>query len=130
MTETQGRLRPHPTERFAGATHFFDLRSTLELLRAEAHQASSGHRQQAIFHRGSVTQVLFAFGPGSGLPQHTANGLVTIQALDGCLQVQAGDETYNLTTGQMVVLNPSVQHSVHAAEESAMLLTVHLEENH
>ncbi len=127
MNEQEKRLRAHPTERFAGDSHVFDLKAALEALRAEAHSGKSGHRQVTIFHRAPVTQVLFAFDAGGELADHAANGLVTIHVLDGHLTVQAAEQTHELEAGRMVVLSPGVRHSVRAAKGGAMLLTVHLE---
>jgi quercetin dioxygenase-like cupin family protein len=121
------RLRSAPTERFAGDIHSFDLNEALKKLRAEAHASQNGHRQMTIFHRAPVAKVLFAFESGGELPDHSANGLVTIHALEGHLTVQAEEQTYELQSGMMVILNPNVRHSVRAKQVSAMLLTVHME---
>ena len=125
--QQEERLRPHPTGRFAGDSHVFDLGRALSELRSEAHPARNGHRQVTIFHRVPITTVLFAFEPSGELADHAAKGLVTIHALEGHLTVQAAEETHELEAGMMVVLSPGVRHSVRAGEASAMLLTVHLE---
>lgn len=122
-----GRLRPAPVERFAGEIHVFDLNRALGQLRAEAHAAESGHRQMTIFHRAPVAKVLFAFEPDGELAEHTANGLVTIHALEGHLTVQVAEQTHELEAGMIVILSPNVRHSVRTSEASAMLLTVHME---
>ena len=125
--QQQDRLRSAPAERFAGEIHFFDLNEALQKLRAEAHAAESGHRQMTIFHRAPVAKVLFAFESGGELADHAANGLVTIHALEGHLTVQAAEQTHQLQAGMIVMLSPNVRHSVRAAQVSAMLLTVHME---
>jgi quercetin dioxygenase-like cupin family protein len=127
MSEAKERLRPHPSERFSGDSHVFDLSGALRELRAEAHPAHGGHRQVTIFHRAPVTQVLFSFEPGGELADHAANGLVTIHTVEGHLTVQAAGQPHELGAGMMIVLSPGVRHSVRAGETSAMLLTVHLE---
>jgi quercetin dioxygenase-like cupin family protein len=127
MSEAKERLRPHPSERFSGDSHVFDLGGALRELRAEARPAQGGHRQVTIFHRAPVTQVLFSFEPGAELADHAANGLVTIHTLEGHLTVQVAGQAHELVEGMMVVLSPGVRHSVQASETSAMLLTVHLE---
>ncbi len=127
MSEPESRLRPHPAERFAGESHVFDLGKALQELRAEAHEARDGHRQITIFHRAPVTKVLFAFEAGGELAEHSANGLVTIHALEDGLTVQAAGETHELKADSIVVLSPNVPHSVRAAGPGAMLLTVNLE---
>lgn len=127
MSDANERLRTHPTDRFAGASHLMDLHAALAGLRAEAHAGESGHRQVTVFHRAPVTQVLFSFDTGSELADHAARGLVTIHAIQGHLVVAVEGDSYDLRPGQIVVLSPRVRHSVRALEGSAMLLTVHLE---
>jgi len=123
------RARTHPTERFAGDSHVFDLNAAILDLRAETREARHGHRQMTIFHRAPVAQVLFAFEAGGELADHAANGLVTIQVLEGRLAVQESGQTHQLQAGMMLVLSPGVRHSVRAEAVSAMLLTVHLEKS-
>jgi quercetin dioxygenase-like cupin family protein len=121
------RLRPHPSERFAGTSRAFDLEEVLRELRAEPHPGKDGHRQITLFQRPPVTQVLFSFTAGGELREHSAPGLVTIHVLEGRLEVHADGEDHSLPGGNMLVLNPGVPHDVRAPETSAMLLTVHLE---
>jgi quercetin dioxygenase-like cupin family protein len=123
----QERLRLHPSRRFAGESHAFDLGEALRDLRAEVHPVERGHRQMTIFHRAPVTQVIFAFEPGGELADHAAHGLVTIHVLEGRLTVRADGYDHELSAGCILVLNPDVRHDVRASEVSAMLLTVHLE---
>ena len=131
MTETTThqdpapRLRDHPVDRGIGASQTLDLGAALDHLLAEDHPAIHGHRQVTLFHQVPVTLVLFAFDAGGELPDHVAQGMVTIQALDGALTVQAGGADHPLTAGQILVLTPAVAHSVRAARASTMLLTVH-----
>lgn len=122
------RLRAAPLERFAGASHVFDLGAVLSELRAEAHSGQNGHRQMTIFSRRPVTQVLFDFESGGELANHSAHGLVMIHVLEGRLMVQADGQDHELSTGHVLILNPEVRHDVRAPEASAMLLTVHMED--
>lgn len=122
------RLRAAPLERFAGASHVFDLGAVLNELRAEPHSGQDGHRQMTIFSRRPVTQVLFDFESGSELANHSAHGLVTIHVLAGLLMVQADGHDHELSADHILILNPEVRHDVRAIEASTMLLTVHMEE--
>ena len=127
MTDSDSdRLRTAPAERFAGPRHHLSLREELEALRAEDHPARDGHRQIALFHRGPVTQVLFAFEDDGHLREHSAPGLVTIHVLEGRLEVAAAGRKHDLPAGEVLILDPDVPHDVRALERSAMLLTVHL----
>ncbi len=120
------RLREHPVSRFEGDVHFFDLNTAAQNLNEELHSSTRGHRQIALYHYGSVTQVLFAFDEGGGLEEHSANGVVSIHVLNGRLAVSAGGEDHELQSGQVLMLAPGVRHDVRALESSNMLLTVHL----
>ncbi len=128
MDQAENRLREHPSERFAAAQHYFDLNEIGDQLQSEAHPSRHGHRQIAVYSHshGAVTMVLFDFEAGGGLKDHSANGLVTIQVLQGAITVGTAQENYELSSGGMVVLNPNIVHSVQSKAASRMLLTVHL----
>ena len=81
----------------------------------------------AIVRGSSVTQLVFWFDAGGHLAEHSAPGLVTIQVLRGLLVVEAAQEIHRLGTGELLVLEAGLPHSVEASEASAMLLTVSLE---
>ena len=127
-SDNKERLRTPPQERFAGNHHVFDLERELQRLRAEDHQSPNGHRQITLLHHGPVAQVLFVFQAGGEMPRHTAHGWVTLQVLEGRLTVELGDHSHDLTAGCLLTFDPQVPHSVRANEESAMLLTVHIQE--
>ena len=126
-TDDEQRSRTPPSERFAGPSHVFSIQSALDALRAESHQARDGHRQVTLFHRGPVTQVLFAFEPGGFLEKHAAHGLVTIHVVGGRLDVEVDGLEHELPEGCILILDPDVPHDVRASEPSAMILTVHME---
>jgi len=119
------RLRPHPQERFSAPAQVLDLTRTAQELRSEPHPAVEGHRQIALFRRGPVTLVQFVFEPGGVLPEHSAEGVVTIHTLAGRLVVVADDEAHTLGPDQVLALAPGVPHTVRAETASEMLLTVH-----
>lgn len=126
MQNQETRLREAPAERFAGPEHFFDLNAQVTELARECHEGQHGHRQITLHHQGPVAMVLFAFEAGGEMKDHSANGLVTIHALEGALEVRTPQKTHVLTAGTMVVLDPKVVHNVRASQASRMLLTVHL----
>jgi quercetin dioxygenase-like cupin family protein len=124
MTSSDDRLRTPPSTRFAGPEHKIDFSTTLAKLRQEPHPGKDGHRQVTIFHSDTLRLVLFAFEAGGCLPRHHAPGVVAIQALRGELRVSTPDEIYELTEGQVVVLDPGVPHDVDATGEADMLLSI------
>ena len=124
MTASDDRLRPHPSERFAGAEHLLNLQAALSSLRAEARPSGNGHRQIALMHQGPVRLLLFAFEAGGRMPQHAAPGWVTIHVLRGMLHVRTPDALHALGGGMLLSLAPDVLHDVEAPEETDMLLGI------
>ena len=124
MSQSDERLRPHPSTRLAGPVVHLDLPDLSRALQAEPHPAKAGHRQVGLIHRGPLRLLLFTFEPGGCLPEHRAPGHVVIQCLRGELGVDAAGSRHRLAGGQAVVLEPDVPHSVEALAESEMLLTV------
>jgi quercetin dioxygenase-like cupin family protein len=127
MPSPDERLRPPPQEREAGPQLELDLTATIRALRDEAHAATDGHRQISVLHRGHVRLVLFAFEAGGRLPPHRAPGLVLIHVLAGTLRVRTPARTHEVGAGEILVLDPDLEHAVEALEASDMLLTVHLD---
>jgi len=119
------RLRPHPEDRLASQVQVVDLVAAAAGLRAELHAPVSGHRQIAVVRHGPVTIIQFVFEPGGLLPEHQAEGVVTIHVLSGRLQVVVDDEARTVGQGELMALAPGVLHSVQALAPSEMLLTVH-----
>lgn len=120
------RLRPHPEVRFAEPPTPIDLHTLAKSLRAEPNSGERGHRQETIFKHGNVTVALFVFDQFSHLPEHAAQGIVTMQVLKGRMKISAGIVEHELKAGQMLVLDSGVRHALKAEEESEVLVSVHL----
>jgi len=129
VSSPKDRLRPPPSERFAGPEHQIDLAAALQSLRDEHHESTERHRQITVFHKGPLRMVLFAFEAGAGLPSHRAPGFVVIHTLRGRLGVKTLNNNFELAAGQVVTLDPEVVHDVTAHESSEMLLTIAIAEH-
>jgi len=119
------RLRDHPITRGIGNNQILHLADAVDHLVNEVHPAIHGHRQITLFRQAPVTLVLFVFDAGGELPDHVAQGIVSIQVLNGRLSIQIAGNDHRLDAGQILFLNPAIAHSVRAEIASTMLLTVH-----
>jgi quercetin dioxygenase-like cupin family protein len=126
MSTATPRLRPHPADRFAGEAHHIELTAALAKLRAEPHEGKDGHRQITIIRKGEFSVVLFAFDAGGYLAAHQAPGIVVMHILRGTVAVKTPDALHEMGVGQMLLLDPDVEHDIEAREESDLLLTVSL----
>jgi quercetin dioxygenase-like cupin family protein len=120
------RLREHPEQRFDHPDLQFNLNDTAAKLLAEP-LGSRRHRQETLYRHGPLTVALFLFEAGASLAPHEAEGVVTVQVLQGRLKMSAEQRTHDLPAGSLLVLAPGVKHDVQAIEASRMLLTVCLD---
>ena len=127
MSEQDKRLRQHPEERFDPPQLQINLQDVAARLRNEPTAEYGKHRQETLYRYGPLTIALFVFEQGASMAQHKAEGVVTVQVLQGRLRMSADGERHDLPTGSLLVLAPGVSHDVLAMEPTRMLLTVCLE---
>ncbi|MCC7351455.1 MAG: cupin domain-containing protein [Phycisphaerales bacterium] len=127
MSEPTERLREHPDNRFAAGQHLIDIHQVAQRLSAEPLQGKRMHRQETIYKHSSATIALFIFEQGANLPEHVAEGVVSVQVLQGKLRMNVQGQSNELSAGQILVLAPGVKHDASALEPSQMLLTVCLQ---
>jgi quercetin dioxygenase-like cupin family protein len=80
---------------------------------------------RTFFKGGRLKAVLFGFGAGQELTEHTSSQAAVIQILQGQAAVTVGDDRYELGSGSWLHLQPNVKHSVHANSPVVMLLTMY-----
>lgn len=61
---------------------------------------------------------------GKATPMHEASGLITIQCLEGRVELEAHGRTQVLHAGQLVYLADAEPHAVRAIEDSSLLITI------
>ena len=61
---------------------------------------------------------------GKDIPTHTAPGEITVQCIEGRAIFSASGKNYELIPGKMLYLNSGEPHSVHAEENSSLLVTI------
>ncbi|MGP1673649.1 MAG: hypothetical protein ACTS8Z_00355 [Candidatus Limnocylindrales bacterium] len=128
MTNDDHPERRPPRERFVGTEHVFDVRAIAAGLRQETTPLRDGHRQMAIFQKGTLSLIVFDFEAGGRLADHHAEAYVTIMAVSGALQVSTPTQMHEVDEGSIIVLDPGVRHDVRSPGASQMLLIVDLVE--
>jgi|SRR5450759_151865 len=61
---------------------------------------------------------------GKAAPDHKASGAITIQCLEGAVELDVGGRTQILRAGSMVYLSDGEPHAVRAVEDSSLLVTI------
>ena len=92
---------------------------------ALAREASSGRSAVTIFggHEHDMRQTLIALAEGRSLGEHESPGEASLQVLVGTVRLAAGEDTWEGSAGDYLVIPPS-RHDLHAGTDAVVLLTV------
>src|SRR5689334_22477248 len=96
-------------------------REHLETARA----ASSGRSAHTVYggHEHTLRQTLIALTGGTALDEHESPGEATLQVIEGRVSLENADARWEGSPGDHIVI-PRSRHSLHALEDSVVLLTV------
>ena len=96
----------------------------IEQLKQEAAWKESDRNTITVFKTNGMRIVLIALHKGAEMATHTANGIISVQVLEGQMKFTADPQTVVLSKGQMLTLHELIPHSVLAIEETVFLLTL------
>jgi len=71
-----------------------------------------------------LSLTLFAFDKGEEISSHASGGDALVYILDGKAEITIGDEVFNLSKGETIVMPAGIQHALMAEEKFKMLLIV------
>jgi quercetin dioxygenase-like cupin family protein len=107
----------------AGDVLAFDLAEEMRLVREEL-VGGRVRIARTLVKEGSLRVTLVGVAPGGGLDEHDAAGPITIQVVEGELELIAGGETGTYATGSLIALDRRVRHSVRSQQGAMFLLTL------
>jgi len=80
----------------------------------------------ALFKADDLEVMRLVLLSGKGIPPHKVAGEVTIQCIEGVVEVSS-DEVQTLEAGKMMYLRGDEVHSLRAIEDASMLVTIFLD---
>ena len=86
--------------------------------------ARHGRTARTIVKDGPLRLTIMGIAAGGVLPAHNTDAPVTIHLLEGEITFTAAGREYPLTTGDVLVLAPGVEHSATSHKGGVFLLTV------
>ena len=91
----------------------------------KASASSSGRSAHTVYggHEQVLRQTLIALRAGTQLHEHQSPGEATLQVLHGRVTLVAGNDRWNGSPGDLMVI-PAARHALEAVEDSVVLLTV------
>ena len=101
-----------------------DLPSFIEQIRQEPTWKDSDRNAITVFKTNGMRIVLIALHAGAEMIKHTADGIISIQVLEGKIKLTTDLQSFELGKGQMLALHKRIPHSVLAINETIFLLTL------
>jgi quercetin dioxygenase-like cupin family protein len=78
----------------------------------------------ALFKSGQLELLRLALPRGKGLPPHSVSGEITMQVLEGRVEIEVGGIPQILGAGQLMHLEGDVEHSLKGIEDASVLVTI------
>lgn len=110
----------HPV---SGAALSFELAQEMDTVRRELAGASA-RIARTLVKEGPLRVTLVGVSAGGGLKQHKSDGPISIQVLEGAIEVEAEGRSWPLAAGALLVLEAGLAHAVRSDRGGFFLLTL------
>jgi quercetin dioxygenase-like cupin family protein len=78
----------------------------------------------ALFKFRQLEVIRLVFPAGYRMPGHKVSGAITLQCIEGEVEVEVNDRVTLLPAGHLMHLRPEVGHALHALKASSVLVTI------
>ena len=116
--------RPEGDRSLDAALVAIDLPVFVKRIKEESTWKESDRNAITVFKTNGLRIVLIALHKGAEMPTHTADGIISVQVLEGQMQFNTEWRSVELSNGQMLALHERIPHSVLALKETIFLLTL------
>lgn len=101
-----------------------NMNEFIKQIKDETTWADSDRNSVTIFKSETMRIVIIGLHENAELKPHKANGVISVQVLEGNIQFTAEEQTTQIKKGQMIALQENIMHSVRALTDSFFLLTI------
>lgn len=101
-----------------------DVPAFIKEIKSEDAWKKNDRNAITLYKTDGMRIVLIALHEDTVMAKHTANGIISVQVLDGEIVFNTDHQSVVLKKGQMIALHKGEPHSVAAAKESVFLLTL------
>ncbi len=117
-------LRPEGNRVLNAELVEMNLQQFIDQLKSEKPWLEGDRNSVTIFKSETMRIVLMGFHANAVLTTHKANGVISVQVVEGEINFSTADQTSHLQKGHMIALQANVLHSVTALQDSFFLLTL------
>ncbi|MCB0507605.1 MAG: AraC family ligand binding domain-containing protein [Chitinophagales bacterium] len=100
-----------------------DLNKYIQQIKDEVTWKESDLNSITLFKSDSMRIVLIGIHQHATIKPHQTNAVISVQVLEGEINFKTDEGEHILNKGNMITLQPKIQHSVDAIQESFFLLT-------
>lgn len=79
---------------------------------------------RSLVKNGALRATLVSIAPGGEVPEHQADGPITVQPLQGRIQFTVPGAVHDIGPGELLSLGAGIRHAVASASGATFLLTV------
>lgn len=112
------------TARLTAPLLTFDLESEIKQLQTEELWLKNGRISKTLVKHSDFRILLILMKAGTLMQEHKADARTSIHTLSGRLLIKLDEQTVELSTGNLLVLEKALSHDVNALEDSAFLLSI------
>lgn len=100
-----------------------DLEMLISQIKEEEAWKEKDRNAMTVYNTNGMSLVLMALHKGAELKRHQAQGIITVQVLEGRMRFFTDEKTVERSKGEMLALHEKIPHSVLALEDTVFLLT-------
>ena len=112
------------THQLSGDVLTYDLDQESAAIVEAAKEADAGRAAKTLVKEGPLRLTVLGFSAGSFVGEHKADGPLSIEVRSGVVKVTALGTSHAMTTGDILVLDKAVPHSLVAESDAALLLSI------
>jgi len=101
-----------------------DMPSFIAQVKQESAWKDTDRNAITVFKTNGMRIVLIVLHAGAEMKTHIAEGIISVQVIEGKIKFNAENRSVELGEGQMLALHKGIPHSVLAVEETIFLLTL------
>lgn len=117
-------LRPEGGRLMDATLVSMNLRDFMREIKSESAWEKNDRNAITIYKTDGMRIVLIALHEDAVMAKHTADGVISVQVLEGEIIFNTDHQSVVLKKGEMIALHKGEPHSVAAAKESVFLLTL------
>jgi len=102
----------------------FNLEKEITQLHEEEAWLRTGRNSKTLVKQPDFRIVLIELQKGGHIEEHSADARISIYTLSGHVRLQLPEQTIDLPSGHLLVIDRALEHDLEALEDSAILLTI------